>query len=548
MLRLLPVLLLALLVLAAPASAAAPRCPNGTVVVGEKKKPRACLPKRAATTPQDLKSLAKLGLKPPRGAKRNKRTEALAARMLGTKVKAAQADDLFGREVSSTQREDGTFTAEYERPDGVDVSVSGKKDAGATIELRDRSGAGHTLGMQTINTVPRCPAANGDVPAKLDQTMTYGVATSSHGKRTWVLVTVRHEATWMGHVGVGAKAETFDLALRGELSIRSGVEIAATGKALKRMPTRTYRTALTKQRLPVGVDVLKLLPEFTIRGPKGTRAAEGDIEAAGQLLGLSAMPIGDIQSELKKGDGRWYEQRACATRDFTWTPEKVVKGGRADWNAWVMAEDGARATAAQWSIGSGCGEPTVTTATGPAAQFGVVDAAGAWEPESTGACVSVDLTSTAGRPQPIHHSIPPLQATRYEYVIHIEFKKDMGAGIAQTNAVGAGRVTVGEGEGYVDGEGTFFGTEWDSGIGNPCGHDMLRTRAFESPVVVGAKIEDGQVTVAFTAIHRLFDASWILTLPLTGGEEFYTSYQPFCGDPQKAFRWSNVKVTGTPVS
>ena len=46
----------------------------------------------------------------------------------------------------------------------------------------------------------------------------------------------------------------------------------------------------------------------------------------------------------------------------------------------------------------------------------------------------------------------------------------------------------------------------------------------------------------------LFDASWILTLPLTGGEEFYTSYQPFCGDPQKALRWSSVKVTGTPVA
>lgn len=547
MLRILPVLL-ALLVLAAPASAAAPRCPKATTAVGPKKKPHACLPKRAVTAPQGLKPLAKLGLKAPRGSKRNKTTEALAVRMLGVKAKAAQADDLFGREVSSTQREDGTFNAEYERSDGVNVSVSGKNDAGATIELRDRSGAGHTLGMQTVNTVPRCPAANGDVPAKLDQTMTYGVATSLHGKRTWVLVTIRHEATWMGHVGVGAKAETFDLALRGELSIRSGVEIAATGKVLKRMPTRTYRTALTKQRLPVAVDVVSLLPEFTVRGPKGTRAAAGDIEAAGQLLGLAAMPISDIQSELEKGDERWYEQRACATRDFTWTPEKVAKGGRADWNAWVMAADGTRATAAEWSISSGCGTPTVTSATGPAAQFGVVDAAGAWDPKSTGACVSVDLTSTAGRPRPIHHSIPPLEAKRYEYVIRVDYKKDMGSGIAQTNAVGAARVTVGEGEGYVDGEGDFFGTEWDSGIGNPCGHDMLRTRAFSSTVVTGAKIEGDKVTVAFTAVERLFEASWILTLPLTGGEEFYTSYGPFCGEPNRAFYTTTVKVTGTPVA
>ena len=153
--------------------------------------------------------------------------------------------------------------------------------------------------------------------------------------------------------------------------------------------------------------------------------------------------------------------------------------------------------------------------------------------------MSGEITSTAGRPRPLHHSIPPQEPTRYRYDIVIDFKKDMGSGIAQTLATGLGRVTVGPGEGYVDGEGDFFGTEWDSGIGNPCGHDMLRTRAFSSPVVVGAKIEGDRVTIAFTAIYMLFDASWILTLPLTGGEEFYTSYQPFCGDPQKALRWSN---------
>ncbi len=159
-----------------------------------------------------------------------------------------------------------------------------------------------------------------------------------------------------------------------------------------------------------------------------------------------------------------------------------------------------------------------------------------------------EITSTAGPAAAAQHSIPPREATRYRYDIVIDFKKDMGSGIAQTLATGLGRVTVGPGEGYVDGEGDFFGTEWDSGIGNPCGHDMLRTRAFSSPVVVGAKIEGDRVTIAFTAIYMLFDASWILTLPLTGGEEFYTSYQPFCGDPQKALRWSKVKVTGTPVA
>jgi hypothetical protein len=35
---------------------------------------------------------------------------------------------------------------------------------------------------------------------------------------------------------------------------------------------------------------------------------------------------------------------------------------------------------------------------------------------------------------------------------------------------------------------------------------------------------------------------------VTGGQEFYTSLQPFCGDPTGAFRTATVQVTGTPVA
>jgi hypothetical protein len=511
--RLLPLLLLSLLVLAAPASAK-PRCPKSTVVIGPKKQPRACLPKTLpAANPTVLKPLMK--------GKPNRRLEALALRAF--RARAAQADGGL--------------------PRGVTMEVNG-----SVVELRNQAGESVSMGLDKAGQVPSCPKADGAVPARYDETFTLGAATAKHGKRTWTLATLRYEGEWTGHVGVGAKAESYDIVLRGELTIRSGVEIASTGKVLKRNPTRTYRAAFNRKAIPLDADIVSMIRNFTVRGPKGTRGSDEDAQAVTGLLTLAAAPLSDIPSELRKGDERWYEQHACAQRDYTWTPEKVTQGGRADWNLWVMAEDGTRVADARWQMSSGCGAISATSASGPTAQVGVVDEAGAWEPGSSGACVSLSATSPAGRIRPVHHSIPAVDRIRYRYDIRVDFKKDMGSGVAQTNATGVGRVTVGPGEGYVDGEGDYFGTEWDSGIGNPCGHDMLRTRAFSSPVVVGAKIEEDRVTIAFTAVHRLFEASWILTLPVTGGEEFYTSFQPFCGAPQGAFHTSTVKVTATPVS
>lgn len=519
MLRLLPALLLAFLVLCSPASAAA-RCPTTTITIGTKQAPRACLPKRPpVASPQALKPFAKH----PQGKKPSKRLEALASREL--RARAAQAS----------------------APAGVEITVT-PSEGGGIAEARTKSGESVKLGAEKHDEVARCPKADGVVPAKYDQTMTFGFATAEHGKRTWTTVTLRYEATWTGHVGVGGKAETFDLALRGELTIKSGVEIAATGKVLKRIPTRTYRTALTKIAIPVGVDPVSLLREFTVRGPKGTRGNAEDLKAAGTLLGFAVMPLSEIKDELKQGDVRWYDQHDCAQRDYTWTPEKVVKSGRADWNLWVMAEDGTRVADARWSMSSACGAITATSASGPTAQFGVVDEAGAWGPPSSGACMAVEVTSPAGRARPIFHSIPPLEAKRYRYAISIDFRKSMGPGVAETTATGAGTVTVGPGEGLVEGSGSFSGSEWDSGVLNTCGQDMLRTRTFSSPVAVGAEIQGEQVTIAFTAIERPFDAAWIVTVPVTGGEQRFSSRQPFCGTPELAVRTATVKVAATPVS
>ena len=73
----------------------------------------------------------------------------------------------------------------------------------ASSSCATRPATACSMGMKKANSVPSCPQANGDVPAKLDETMTFGAATAEHGKRTWALVTMRNEATWTGHVGVG---------------------------------------------------------------------------------------------------------------------------------------------------------------------------------------------------------------------------------------------------------------------------------------------------------------------------------------------------------
>jgi hypothetical protein len=259
--------------------------------------------------PRALKPLMKLGLK---GSKPKAKTEKLAQRMLdprlGKTARIASDDPVFGREVSVTGDSTGPQTAVYERADGVRTTL-------------DTSTAGSAI-------VPDCPRANGDVPATYDHSFTYGQATASHGKRTWTLATVRVETTWTGHVGVGAKAETFDFALRGEVTVKSAVEIASTGKVLERMPTRTYRAALTRRGVRVGADPLPFAKDLTLRGPKGKRGGEEDVQPVSGLLTTAVMAVSDLSDALVKGDRRWYDAMMCASLDIATSPEKVTKDGR----------------------------------------------------------------------------------------------------------------------------------------------------------------------------------------------------------------------------
>ncbi|MBE2316999.1 hypothetical protein DVA67_013535 [Solirubrobacter sp. CPCC 204708] len=515
MLRLLSLFILGSLVMAAPAHGAASRCPKGTDAIGPKHKPRACVPRSLpAESPTALKGLVK--------GKPNRRLEALAMRMLG--ARAAQAGP--------------------ELPPGVKLIESD-----GAVELRNQAGDGVTMGSKRANQAPGCPKANGDVPAKYDETMTFGFADAKQGKRTWTLITMRYEGPWSGHVGVDAKAHTFDLTpLRGEISIKSGVEIAATGKVLKRNPTRTYRTALTRSAIPVGVDPVSLLREFTVRGPKGSRGDDTDREVAGKLLGFAVWALSDIKTALKEGDVRWHDQYACAQRDYTASPEKVVKGGRADWSVRALAEDGTPVTDARWGMSSGCGAISAESASGPTVQVGVVDQAGEWIHGTPGACAVIGATTPAGRIPPIFSTIPPVEPKRYRYDIKIDYRKSMGPGIAETLATGTGTFTTGPGEGSTPGTGTFSGSEWDGTAVNSCGKDMLRTRTFTSIVAVGGEIQGDQVVIGFTAVERAFDAAWIETFPVTGGERTIESRAPFCGTPNLALRTAKISVKATPVS
>jgi hypothetical protein len=55
------------------------------------------------------------------------------------------------------------------------------------------------------------------------------------------------------------------------------------------------------------------------------------------------------------------------------------------------------------------------------------------------------------------------------------------------------------------------------------------------------------VTLGFTANLRPFEAAWIVTLPVTGGEKTITARQPFCGAPGLAATTAKITLTATPV-
>lgn len=549
---------------------AKPRCGAQTTTVGPRNAPRACLPKAATPDALAKRTLA-LVSRAGKGGRRSRSAERLAPRLAKRlaaikaaggrlHVPSAKASSRAARAGVAQAGPSGLGTPLEYRADGdretgrwqeqgLDVRVEGDSN-GMTVDARDRTGAGGTFGLRKGHDVPSCPTGDGRLPARYDSTMIVGRATSTHGKRTWIRMTTRVDGKWTGRIGVGARAERYDADLRGVVEVRSGVEIASTGKVLRRDATRTYRVALTKQGIPIGTDIKSVGSELRMRTPKGTRVdSQDDLDRlTGAALGI-AIAMEDIDAELAKGDERWFQRRECAVIDYTRSPEKVVKGGSGEWEAWVTAADGVPVTGSRWAPSSTCGALSTTTVGANRARMRVTDTAGTWDYEPHApACVAIDVTTPAGRPRLVLSTIDVEPPGRWRYTIKVVYKADMGSDVVQTEMTGSGSVVLGPRERETIGTGSYSGTEWASGVDNTCGEDMTRARGFTGTATVGATAnDDGTVSVAFTANERPLTMAWIVVVPATGGTERITAKQPFCGEPGRAATQSDITVTRTKI-
>lgn len=566
--------LVAVTLLLAPAAAAArpTRCAKGSAALTLRGRQRLCVPRRAATSPVALIPLARLAKRTPARPSKRLQREALkalswarsrekagGARAASVGPRARTAIEVghtipFGVVTAVRAGADGTERIYVRGENGLEhvVTARGEMDV-IDVESRMRDGRSLTMGMRQSPKAPTCPAADGDVPAVVDEQIIVGFGTTVHGKRTWVRIEMRIEGRWLGHVGVGARAERYDLDVRGVTEVRSGVEIASTEKVLKRDPTRTYRTVLRKRGVPLGAPWSAYSDAIQMRGPKGTRISESEVRVATETAGKTFAVGDDATDELRRGDRRWYDERRCATVEQTHTPERVSKGGRGEWDVTAYAADDAVVADARWAPASSCGALTASGTTGGRIHLTVADDAGAWGPDTgEGACATAELTTTAGRPRTFSHEIPPEERRRLKVDVTVSYSKEMGPTIAGTRMTGRGAIlltgTPGE---LAEGTGQYSGTEWDGTPENSCGRNMLRERGFSERAAVGAQLnDDGTLTVAFTAPERAFEMAWIVIVPVTGGSQRFQGTQPFCGEPRlgKTESLVTVNVTELPAA
>lgn len=195
------------------------------------------------------------------------------------------------------------------------------------------------------------------------------------------------------------------------------------------------------------------------------------------------------------------------------------------------------------------GQPVFTTGPAPRSRMTVTDRAGAWGPDPRmPACATAEVTTTAGRAAPFTDTIEPEQPADLRIAIDVTYDEDMGPGIAKTHMRGVGTVDLGWRETRAEGTGGYDGTEWDGGIGNPCGADMLRTRGFTGTSTVGVtRNRDGTLSVAFVADERPLRMSFRAVVTTAGGTQFFTTPQPFCGEAGRALTSAVLRVSVTPL-
>lgn len=566
---------------ASAATAKSKRCPKGAAAIGPASKPLACLPAKPVRASATLNLAAGAARKSPRGARRHAKATKLARRAFDyAHARLAAGQPLFDR-AAPAQRQRGWArrmqrggSTTISAPSGLGAVTSVKEGAGGAIEatfrngdvrltmtadddqaisidVRDKHGAGAYASFAGPVDVPRCPTAAGDVPSRFDRRITWGEATAAHGKRHVTQITAILDGPWHGYVGVGAKAERFDLALRAALEVRTFSEIASTGKLLRRDATRTYRVAIDRKAAPIGTSGRALVDLMRLRGPKGKRGSAEDRAIASSLVRLAADAIDDVSAALRDGDERWYEQRRCA-RTFidSSRPSEVSKGATAEWQVRVTDAQGAIAADARWTPSSSCGALTAVAVQGPVLDVRVADTAGAWGPQPYApACVAAEVTSTAGRAAPFSHQIEPLKPTDLRIEVKVTYREQMGPGIAETNMTGSGSVDLRWDQDLAEGTGAYAGTEWDGTIANPCGHDMTRSRGFSGAATVGAhRNDDGTITVAWTANERPLRMAFMAIVPPSGGTRAFYGEQPFCGTPKLAKTTTDLAVSITPLS
>ena len=460
------------------------------------------------------------------------------------------AGDLH-REWKAVERLEGTDLALHEHDESRAENEVGHHES-QTLTLTRKDGARGVSGHVTDDREARCPTAAGVVPGKVIFGITKGDSAVKDGKRTFRTVTLRLEGKFTGYVGPDAKTERYDLQLRGTTEVRGGVERIAGGRLLEHIPTRTFRTALDKTGIPIATDPVSFVREMRAFAPGGRRAAsKAELDTVVDLMASTALVASFVQDRLgRKGDGRWYERRECATLDHTRSAETVRRGGTASWTPVVLAADGARAADGRWTARSACGALSPTTAAGSSPTFTLTDPAGAWRQKPYGAaCVEAEVTSPAGRPRQFSNVIEPEpEPKRYRYDIEVDYAEDMKSGAAPTRMRGTGTVEDEEGGENTMGTGAWSGTEWDGGILNACAQDMGRTRNISGSAVVGAEIhDDGTVTIGWVAEERPLRFHWIFTLPVEGGTRVFENTQPFCGERDDAQTRATIKVRATPL-
>lgn len=598
---LLGVLIAALLT--APAAQAsktprAKRCPKGAIVVGPAKAPTACVPQQASSVGQILASATfatgkgAKGRAKPRGKKPSKRAAAILresaafmqsrdaaeqpifvarpatkaerarrataggpgarARAGGGNATITNAPASFGNQISATTDANGMVTGGTFQAGDVTVSMNAETDA-IRMEITDKSGAGGYVRFTPESSrTPRCPAPNGDVPSDFDTNMTFAQYTVDGPYRYVTATTMKFDGPWKGHVGVGAKAETFDFSMTGAVEIRVHVEELRTKKIVFRDGTRVYRALLDRSGVPMATKGASLVGGARMFGPKGKLKGDLDRTISSALAQLVVTHIDLIPSALRLGDERWYDGMRCARIGVSSSlPDEVVAGDTATWKVDVTNEPGVPAADAKWTISSACGTPNAAEQRGNPIDISLPDTARNWGPDPRNpACIKAEVTSTAGRAAAYTDEIPPKKPDGLRFNVKVTYNEHMGSGVAETNVVLTGSVFLAWDAKEAEGTGTYKGDEWDGTVANPCGENMGASRGFSGKALVGAfRNRDGSVSVAITAAERPLRLAFLQVLEPgeTSANRESKGTQPFCGQAGLAKTTTKFEVTGQAV-